>query len=256
MQNRYAGDVGDFGKYGLLRALCQADMHGPPLQLGVVWYLVPDETHNFDGKHIGYLDPRNESLYRACDPDLYDRMQALMDGVRSVQAIEESGTLPAATAYFSEPLLLDYEGPADRPALREQWLRRAAEATSDADVVFLDPDNGLKVSSMGSSSSKAAKHVLMDDLNILVKPHQSVVAYHHLGRSDDHTTQILLLLQALRDRWPNRVPFGLRFRRGTSRAYLIAPSPDHQNLLRRRVQGLVDGPWGTYGHFQREVFPA
>lgn len=255
MQDRYAGDVGDFGKYGLLRALCREDMHGARLQLGVVWYFVRDETHNFDGKHVGYLDPSRESLYRACDPDLYARMRLLIDGVRSVQAIEQSGALPAGTAYFSEPLLLDYETPAARPALREQWLRRAAEATSDADVVFLDPDNGLKVSSVGSSSNKAAKHVLMGDLDILVKPHQSLVAYHHLGRRK-HADEISFRLDTLKKQWPDRTPFGLRFRRGTSRAYLIAPSPDHEEILRRRAQGLIDGPWGTYGHFQQQVFPA
>ena len=35
MQDRYVGDVGDFGKYGLLRSLCRADEHGGALRLGV-----------------------------------------------------------------------------------------------------------------------------------------------------------------------------------------------------------------------------
>ena len=43
MQNRYTADLGDFGKYGLLKALCQS--HGEDeernLRLGVVWYLLP-----------------------------------------------------------------------------------------------------------------------------------------------------------------------------------------------------------------------
>ena len=43
MQNRYTGDIGDFAKYGLLRALC------PGHRLGVAWYLYPDESHNEDG---------------------------------------------------------------------------------------------------------------------------------------------------------------------------------------------------------------
>ena len=37
MQNRYAGDVGDFGKIGLLRQLAAAGYH-----IGVNWYLAPD----------------------------------------------------------------------------------------------------------------------------------------------------------------------------------------------------------------------
>jgi len=56
MQNRYTADIGDFGKYGLLRALCSTVDDGSKLRLGVVWYLVPDESHNADGKFIQYLD--------------------------------------------------------------------------------------------------------------------------------------------------------------------------------------------------------
>ena len=77
MQNRYVGDVGDFGKYGLLRALCRpSGAENRPLRLGVVWYLTTDETHNNDGRHIGYLEPTPKNLrdFRACDPDLYDTL--------------------------------------------------------------------------------------------------------------------------------------------------------------------------------------
>lgn len=49
MQNRYTGDIGDFAKYGLLRALGEGN------KLGIVWYLYPDESHNEDGKHTAYL---------------------------------------------------------------------------------------------------------------------------------------------------------------------------------------------------------
>ena len=46
MQNRYTGDIGDFGKLGLLRVLQDAGF-----SIGVNWYLTPDENHNQDGKH-------------------------------------------------------------------------------------------------------------------------------------------------------------------------------------------------------------
>lgn len=53
MQNRYVGDIGDFGKLGLLRQLSKTG-----LSVGVNWYLTPDETHNGDGRHIGYLESK------------------------------------------------------------------------------------------------------------------------------------------------------------------------------------------------------
>ena len=54
MQDRYAGDLGDFLKLGLLRYLVAATDGRPALRLGVVWYRVPDEAHNADGKHVAY----------------------------------------------------------------------------------------------------------------------------------------------------------------------------------------------------------
>ena len=49
MQNRYAGDIGDFGKLGLLRTLYAAGF-----SVGVNWYLNPNltskELNNKDGK--------------------------------------------------------------------------------------------------------------------------------------------------------------------------------------------------------------
>ncbi len=45
MQDRYAGDIGDFEKFGLLRHLVKVTRWS----LGIVWYKIPCETHNNDG---------------------------------------------------------------------------------------------------------------------------------------------------------------------------------------------------------------
>ena len=59
MQDRYAGDVGDFGKFGMLRCMEKAG-----IRVGINWYLVDDESHNNDGKHTGYLSDRK---FHGCD---------------------------------------------------------------------------------------------------------------------------------------------------------------------------------------------
>jgi len=97
LENRYVGDVGDFGKYGLLKALCLPSKvpGGCNLSLGVVWYLVPDESK--DGKLTGYLkdSPKNLGLYRSCDPGLYDSLRDIVCGDRrNVSAIRQEGVLP------------------------------------------------------------------------------------------------------------------------------------------------------------------
>jgi len=57
MQNKYVGNVGDFGKYGMLRALFQ----NSPLKLGVNWCLVEKEEKKNDGKHTAYLNINGRS---------------------------------------------------------------------------------------------------------------------------------------------------------------------------------------------------
>ena len=67
LQNRNAGDIGDFGKYGLLRSLAR----GTELSLGVCWYLHPDEDQRNDGGHTQYLQQTrdNRIRFRALDPE-------------------------------------------------------------------------------------------------------------------------------------------------------------------------------------------
>ena len=105
MQNRYAGDVGDFGKIGMLRCL-----ENSGLNIGVNWYLVEDESHNNDGKHIGYT---KDNKYNGCD----DELLAALDGMnqqnkRSVSGIEELHLLKTEKYYHEksarETLLIFY----------------------------------------------------------------------------------------------------------------------------------------------------
>ena len=53
VQDRYAGDLGDYLKFGLLRWLVPPGSSVSP-QLGVVWYRTADEAHNGDGKHVAF----------------------------------------------------------------------------------------------------------------------------------------------------------------------------------------------------------
>ena len=104
VQDRYFGDIGDFAKFGLLRGVVAND---PAFRLGVLWYLVPDESHTNDGRHVAYLEssPKNKKRYRSCDPVLYDKLGDLVRaGKRTVSSIVESGLLPSQTVYHDQPL--------------------------------------------------------------------------------------------------------------------------------------------------------
>lgn len=76
MQDRYAGDVGDFVKLGLLRALSSGK------RLGVSWYRFPDEGHNGDGRHIGYFDQPLQ--YEALDSELFHHLREVVSREHSI----------------------------------------------------------------------------------------------------------------------------------------------------------------------------
>ena len=55
MKNQYVGDIGDYGKYGLLRFLA-----GQGIKIGVNWYLTDDDDdESADGKFTYYLDRKS-----------------------------------------------------------------------------------------------------------------------------------------------------------------------------------------------------
>ena len=230
MQDRYTGDVGDFGKYGLLRAL--AGVHpreDPPLQLGIVWYAVPDGGR--DGDHRSYLDKPQE--YKDCDPVLFTRMLAVQN-TRAIAAVPRLGIFPGETRYFEEYV----------PQIgRADWYSRAMTQTQNCDLIFLDPDNGLR-----ESDRPSPKHVLVDEVGPFVERGQSVILYHHPGRHTTHDAQITELRQRLGERFKREV-IGLRYRRGTSRAFVIIPAPSHEPLLRHRLAAFRASPWFAHKHF-------
>lgn len=253
MQNRYFGDIGDFGKFGLLRILSGLDGE-QILKLAVVWYLYPDEPHNADGKHISYLE-RNDRAFCDCDEQLYDKLRSLLfDDLglikvnRHVSSAEKSGLLPEGTLFYSQPLAYPIGlAVSDRSVLRDLWFTDALITTSSADMVFLDPDNGIECLSVKRTGNKGPKYVFWDEINAFVKRGQSVVIYHHLNRSSKHPKQIEDMLGRMRDRFVNGFEVSaVKFRRGTSRAYFVIASPQHKDLLRQRLEKIRSGLWNRH----------
>ena len=251
MQDRYAGDVGDFGKYGLLRALCGRHDR-PSLRLGVVWYLVPDETHNDDGKHIRYVQTDKRGL-RDCDHELYDGLRDLfvdnsgqvMQARRRVAAIEGSRLLPWNTIFYSERLVYRKEMPgAERLSTRREWFKQALKKTASAHLVFLDPDNGIECESVSLTALKAPKYVFWDEIRSFANRGQSVVVIHHCGHHCSSKEQVSRLLKCFHGQMPQRFETSaLIYKRGTRRFFFVAIAPEHREILSTRRARMLSYPW-------------
>lgn len=169
MKNQYFGDVNDFRKYGLLRVL-QADGSG---KLLVAWMLTPDDGSR-DGSLRSYL--RDAERWRHHDPQLFDGLVDLLPGgaVPAVSLIEGSGLIPRADFYA--------ETVPDTRAGREAWRDNLFTAAQGADVVFLDPDNGIEVPSRPVGRSRSSKHVTWSEIEGLWAVGCSVLIYQHFRR--------------------------------------------------------------------------
>lgn len=257
MQDRYVGDVGDFGKYGLLRSLCRGDEGGAPLRLGVLWYRFDgdDSTAPNDGRHTDYLSQpsRHERCLRRCDPELFDTMLNLVSNDRSIAAVEASGALPADTEFFSEGLSFMETPPEERDGKRRRWLKAGLRQVKEAEVVFFDPDNGLETPSNISTSPKGPKYVYYDDLQPCWERGQSLVVYHHIARNASAVQQIRGRCRELRQKLSGAEPIAIRFRRRTPRVYFVLARPEHAGRLKYRIDGLLDSSWGEGSppHFER-----
>ena len=80
-----------------------------------------------------------------CDPDLRKMLgEFVREGRRCVRHVQEAGILPPDTLYHGD--LLHYPSDTNRPsrqAMRDLWFAGALQATADADLVCVDPDNGI-----------------------------------------------------------------------------------------------------------------
>lgn len=251
MQDRYVGDVGDYLKLGLLRWLTNGT---PAPRLGVVWYRTPDEAHNADGKHIAYLrsDHSTARTLRPLDPDLYDRLSSLViDGRRTVVDLSEAATLPAATVYFNDRLDLADLPVGARVARTERravWLARALSATKECNLIFADPDNGIRstLHRAGSHRNRSIKHAYLNELAAFAANGQSLVVYHHADRSAPTIVQAQMRLSDLAREAGVEPIAAVRASRGTTRLFLVAAPPVTQTreVLTRRLHELEDSSWG------------
>ena len=253
MQDRYAGDLGDYLKFGLLRLLVPADSPASP-RPGVVWYRTLDEVHNADGKHIAYLQPGHRSAVRLrqLDPDLYQRLADMVTSKRrSTAALADAGVLTAGTCFFGDSL--DFTGlpsgptgRAARQARRRTWLGRALAATEACQLIFADPDNGIRPAGHREPAhrTKAVKHAYLDELAAFAQRGQSLIVYHHADRSATVDQQARRRLTDLARGVPVQPVAAVRAARGSNRLFLIgAASAAHSRYLTGRLTALQHGPW-------------
>src|SRR5271169_3996321 len=254
MQNRYVGDVGDYGKYALLRSLCGIETRSST-HLGVIWCLFPNEDFNNDGKHIAYLrDPQFAQL----DSDLHVALaKIIFEGRRIISAVCDCGCLPESTVFCSEPISIPQgmrAGSRERIRHRNAGLQACLHETRACELVFFDPDNGLEVASVPKRHRKAGKYIYWDELMPFWRRGNALLIYHHLNRTVSAARQVAEIADRFAVELDKATIVPLVFRRGSSRVFwLIHQGDDLGRELESRAAALLNGGWSR--HFRPFGWP-
>ena len=238
MRYEWVGDIGDIGKHVLLRVLTgyPDDPEGERLKLGVVWY------YNRDVPDAG-LDAKIKGSWG----DLYRKLQELRYSERcSVAHVRCSGILPDKTAYYAREVCRGKDATDD-------WLKGALHCTAKAQLVLLDPDNGIAGPGSGNKQTlkpwhkNGPKYTFVSDIQSFLDAGKNLVIYHHLGRHKGKKSQIKDLAKNLQSTLGKKPELSLLLRSlwfHPERAFFIIAQKDHQTLLRGRSDSFLKGDWG------------
>jgi hypothetical protein len=168
VKHQYVGDLNDYRKYALLRALSA----GGSVRVGISWMLTASDRRT-DGNNLSYLN--QPERHRQFDPQLFDFFAdaSATPDWRRLETIEASAAIPGAS-YFNTELL-------DNVSARDDFMGQCALSLADADLIFFDPDNGLEVS-LPKGRRGSCKYLYLDEVKRFYASEKSLLIYQHFPR--------------------------------------------------------------------------
>ncbi len=115
-----------------------------------------------------------------------------------------------------------------------------------ADIVFLDPDNGLLVKSVSTGSVKSNKYVISNEIAEYYAAGKSVIIYNHRCREQE-----TVYLQCFNWKYENSilkdaVIAGMTFKRGTVRDYIFTLQPSHASRIMGCLDNMLQSRWRNH----------
>lgn len=233
MKNQYVGDIGDYGKYGLLRFLAS---YG--IKIGVNWFLTENDGST-DGKFTTYLKNPADRVY---DPELFDALQNIADHPdKTIKMIEQAGIIPGAEFYGE--LLKGSSLEADARELnRRLWFNNSTLMLGNAELIFADPDNGISYRKTARTKD-SEKFILPEDVAEYYNSGSNVVYYCHKGRRKQEAWE--QAKAGIRNHIRDAQILAVTFHRGTQRSYIFVLHPDCYMKYEKIITAFLDSEWGS-----------
>ena len=211
MKNQYVGDIGDYGKFGLLRFLTN---HG--IKIGINWYLTENDGSS-DGRYTGYLNRSEEAIY---DSELFKSLQKIaFRSDKTVRMIEDANIIPGAEFYGQ--ILTSRTLEADERELnRRLWFNNAALVFENAELIFIFPEEICRYYNSG----------------------KNVVFYCHKGRRKQEAWE--QTKASIQDYIRDAQILAVTCHRGTQRSYIFVLHPDCYHKYNRILKDFLISDWG------------
>ena len=233
MKNQYVGDIGDYGKYGLLRFLAS---YG--IKIGVNWFLTENDGST-DGKFTTYLKNPADRVY---DPELFDALQNIADHPdKTVKMIKQAGIIPDAE-FFGEMLKSSSLKADAREWNRRLWFNNSTLMLGNAELIFADPDNGISYRKTARTKD-SEKFILPEDVAEYYNSGRNVVYYCHKGRRKQEAWE--QAKAEIRNHIRDAQILAVTFHRGTQRSYIFVLHPDCYMKYEKIITAFLDSEWGS-----------
>ena len=229
MQDRYVGDIGDFGKYLLLKNISVG------MKLGVNWCYVnsDDNSKSNDGKHIRYLIGKSD-LYYNSDKSLFCKLHKIVTPSnnlpRTIESVQKSEILPSDTQFFSEEI---------KSEQRFVWHDESLVRLDSCDIIFYDPDNGLEVKSKGILHEDSKKYVFFNEIRDTYNRGKAVVVYQHNNMNKSVCMQINERVTQLKNHLSIVSDDKIVVIKGNRRFYLIIKNK-YDNQVVKKIESNID----------------
>jgi hypothetical protein len=224
MKVQYFGDVNDYRKFVLLRALSGIG----EFKIGVCWMLTEADGTG-QGDKRGYL--KQPKKWRAYDPVMFDVLAKAPaePTINDLRRLEAEALIAAATFF-------DEFTPDSRPG-RDSFHASCMAALADRNLVFLDPDNGLEVK-IPKGRKRSSKYAFLDEIAAHYDAARSILLYQHYPR---HVSRDACVT-AVGDRLRAQLPGASIWLFETPHVVLVA-RPDHVHCVDAVVAALQDRGW-------------
>jgi hypothetical protein len=221
VKDAYVGDVNDYFKYALLRAVAAEDAD----ELCLVWMRTTSASGT-DGRRLGYL--RHPDRYEAIDPQLFARIRALvLQGERTLAEVEAARLVPARRYVRTE--LRDGEQD------RHRYLASVWREGLGASTLFFDPDNGFAPRGSRIGARSSSRYLFPHEHDAAFLRGFSVIVYQHYPR-----IARMPFLAGLGEAITTRTDAERVYSVSTPHvAFMITPQPGRHEALELRMKALV-----------------